>query len=157
MSVKPIGYIPSVAISTSVKTTCNRIPRPSGPFNVIVSFVEFAIANRLIGAFEVSNSIKEHYTVEGVTSKSQDLDVTPDLVLPLRETHVRPLSKLPKPEQQVKVWKRVVDNGERITAKVVQSEVDDLLDTKFLDLILLLYPFIPQSQVYLTCPLELIV
>jgi len=45
--------------------------------------------------------------------------------LPTRETHIRPLTKLEKPELRAEVWQRVIANtdGRNITAKIVEAEV----------------------------------
>jgi protein gp37 len=47
-------------------------------------------------------------------------------VLPSRESHVRELLKLEKPEQQAEVWQRVIDtrNGKTVRATDVQAEVE---------------------------------
>ena len=46
--------------------------------------------------------------------------------LPIRESHVRPLSQLESPDHQAEVWRRVTENmnGNGITAKMVQAEVE---------------------------------
>lgn len=44
------------------------------------------------------------------------------LVLPTRASHVEPLQKIDE-KYQAEVWQRVVDSGERITAKLVEAEV----------------------------------
>ncbi len=55
-------------------------------------------------------------------------------ILPTRETHVRPLLALPETNTQAEVWSRVVEgaerHGQRITAKLVQAEVDRKLAEK---------------------------
>jgi protein gp37 len=49
-------------------------------------------------------------------------------ILPERESHVRPLLSLKEPEHQAEVWQRVLDeaasNGQRITAKLIEAEVE---------------------------------
>jgi len=57
-----------------------------------------------------------------------NLSKNPDIfnILPTRESHVKALSALEKPDQQIEVWKRVIDtsNGTIITAKIVEQEVE---------------------------------
>ncbi len=73
-------------------------------------------ANQLIDAYETTAQLKT--TLVGK-------DTTNSCVLPMRETHARPLTKLDTPEQRAEVWQRVVDNsnGSGITAKKVTDEV----------------------------------
>jgi DNA adenine methylase len=53
--------------------------------------------------------------------------------LPPKESHVRELTRLVKPDHQVGVWSNVVhrhkENGEKLTAKLVREEVDLALGT----------------------------
>ncbi len=48
-------------------------------------------------------------------------------ILPATESQARPLSQLP-PEQQREVWQQVVNSGEKITASLVQQEVDRIVN-----------------------------
>lgn len=59
--------------------------------------------------------------VENISTKVEIVEL-----LPTRESHVRPLAQLEKPEQQAEVWKRVIagSNGIGVTAKAVEVEVE---------------------------------
>lgn len=48
-------------------------------------------------------------------------------ILPATESQTRPLTQL-EPEQQREVWQKVTENGEKITASLVQQEVDRIIN-----------------------------
>lgn len=78
-------------------------------------------AGQLIDAYD---SVKQ---IETFVSNSETI-----VSLPVRESHVRPLAKLDKPEDRALVWQRVTQsvNGGGITAKVVEGEVQKFLAAK---------------------------
>lgn len=51
-------------------------------------------------------------------------------ILPSRESHVRELLKLESDEDRAAVWKRVVDSGETVTAKLVEAEREKYIQQK---------------------------
>lgn len=50
--------------------------------------------------------------------------VTNVTLLPAKESHVRELLKLESDEHRAEVWKRVVESGQMVTAKIVADEVE---------------------------------
>lgn len=88
-------------------------------------------ANYTIGAAEVYEHIRHSLAGKMGTSSSQNEDEIIDL-LPINETQVRPLTRL-KPEQQVAVWRQVVDNAGpkgKVTASLVNKAVKGFLGEK---------------------------
>lgn len=75
-------------------------------------------AGQLIQAYDTLTELKQNKTF---VSNSETI-----VCLPTREGHIRPLSKLDKPEYRAAVWQQVVanTNGHGITAKDVESAVE---------------------------------
>lgn len=69
---------------------------------------------------------------ENVSTLETNTEETMVIRLPINEAQVRPLTRL-KPEQQVAVWRQVVDNagtGKKITASLVNKAVKGFLGEK---------------------------
>lgn len=76
-------------------------------------------AGQLIAAYEMLDELKP---TKPLVSNGE----TTGFTFPSSERQIRPLSKLPKPEQRAEVWQRVIANanGSAITAKLVTAEVE---------------------------------
>ena len=66
---------------------------------------------------------------EKVNQKDKLVDL-PELILPKNERQIRPLiNKLENNGERIKVWAEVVGTGEKINAELVQTKVDEFLES----------------------------